>query len=128
MTSEFLHGALGAYRETAADARGFERARGLVRELLGLVAEARERAARLEAERDVLRRELDALAAAAPAAAAIEPSLAPDAEPSPAAPARAGRGDMRRSLEPLLGEPGRRRRAGLVALLGGRAGPADGSA
>ena len=120
MTSEFLEGALAAYRSSAGqeqappsrgaaavDRASLARARELVDELLEMVGRERRRVAALEAERDRLlaRRQ-------PPTAAPPSPAQGPDD-------GRARRqGELRRALESALAAP-RRRRAALAPLMGG---------
>lgn len=123
MTSEFLQGPDCAPQPTDEEPDGrapvspqaLRRAGRLIDELLELVAQAREQAAQLERERDLLQRRLDR--AAAPAA-----SPEPPVPESPVADERrVGRGELRRALAPVLAAPSRRP-APLMALLGGDGG------
>lgn len=119
MASEFLEGALAAYRQhpdvfggglglPAPQHDPLTRARDLTAELLELVAGARAAVARLEAERDELRRQLSELRA--------EPEeLAPRAGARSTPPAA---GELRRALEPAVAAR-RRPRPNLTVLLGG---------
>lgn len=115
------------------DDGALERARGLVAQLLDLVADARDHALELERERDWLRGELEEATlalAAAPAAPRMPGNPArpeelhrpragqPETERHAGGEPHAPAGDLRRALSSKLGTPPRRR-APLMALLGG---------
>jgi hypothetical protein len=101
-------------RRYAHPADPLARARGLVVELLEMVAQVRARAAELEAERDQLELERDELRRqlAQPAGGPPEPEAEEPVDH------KARHGDMGRAMATVLEAP-RRRRPGLTGLLGG---------